>query len=145
MFKQFILLGAVLLLMLGGCSLTDKVVTPENQFVRVQDDFMQRLRWKDYQGAARHFSEENREAFLQQFRRADDLNVTDVRLVSLEYQAQEQQMQTEIEIEYFLLPSATVKTFRVEQQWHYFHDSQSATGEWRITSLFPEFPGLARP
>lgn len=145
MFKPLTMVATLLALILAGCALTDKVVTPENQFVRVQDDFMQRLRWKDYQGAARHFSEANREAFLQQFRQADDLNVTDVRLESLEYQAENQQMQTEIVIEYFLLPSATVKTFRVEQQWHYFHDEQSATGEWRITSHFPAFPGLVRP
>jgi len=106
---------------------------------------MQRLRWRDYQGAAKHFTEPHREGFLKQFRRADDLNVTDVRLMSARFIAAEERMETEVEVEYFLLPSATLKTFQFDQQWTYFRAGENLPGEWRITSLFPEFPGLQSP
>jgi hypothetical protein len=134
-----------LLFCLVGCALSSQVVSPENQFLKTQDDFMQRLRWRDYQGAAKHFTEPLQAGFLQQFRRPEDLNVTDVRLESAKYLADQEQMETVVVVEYFLLPSATLKTFRLEQQWAYFRDHKNLPGEWRITSLFPEFPGLEKP
>jgi hypothetical protein len=144
--RQNIWTRVVLLLLfcLVGCSLP-KVVQPESQFVRAQDDFMQRLRWRDYQAAAKYFTAPHRDGFLLQFRNADQLNVTDVRLQHAEYLAETEQMETEVAIEYFLLPSATVKTFRFDQQWSYFRSGEKLTGEWRITSFFPQFPGLESP
>lgn len=139
-------LGVLLVsLSLPGCALSPKVITPESQFFKAQDDFMQRLRWRDFQGAARHFTAPRRDEFLQRFRRADDLNLTDVRLQFVDYDAAAEQMATEVEVEYFLLPSATVRTFRFTQQWSYFREPEQLTGEWRITSHFPEFPGLESP
>ncbi|HKI50621.1 MAG TPA: hypothetical protein VJ995_00980 [Geothermobacteraceae bacterium] len=143
--KMWIRVVLMLLFCLVGCSLPSKVVQPESQFVRAQDDFMQRLRWKDYQGAAKHFTEPLQDGFLQQFRNADQLNVTDVSLQHAKYLAETEQMESEVAVEYFLLPSATVKTFCFEQQWTYFRSGEKLTGEWRITSLFPQFPGLESP
>jgi hypothetical protein len=135
----------LLLLCLAGCALSSQVVSPESQFLKTQDDFMQRLRWRDYQGAAKHFTEPHQAGFLQQFRQADDLNVTNVRLESAKYAAEGEQMATVVAVEYFLLPSATLKTYRLEQQWSYFREHENLPGEWRITSLFPAFPGLDKP
>ena len=138
-------LAGLVLLMTGCGMLPAKILTPESQFVRVQDDFMQRLRWRDVQGAANHFTAPHRESFLQHFSEADELNITDVRLLSAEYVAEGERMETELEVEYFLLPSVTVKTFRFQQQWGFFRSGEKLPGKWRITSHFPEFPGLESP
>ncbi|HKI52198.1 MAG TPA: hypothetical protein VJ995_09000 [Geothermobacteraceae bacterium] len=135
-----------LLLLLAGCGMfPSKIMSPDSQFAQVQDDFMQRLRWRDFQGAAQYFSETHRESFLQHFRESDDLNITDVRLLTTEYAADDERMETEVEVEYFLLPSVTVKTFRFEQQWGFFRSGEKLPGKWRITSHFPEFPGFESP
>jgi hypothetical protein len=135
----------LLLVCLAGCALSAQVVKPESQFLSPQDDFMQRLRWRDYQGAAKHFTEPHREGFLQQFRGSGDLNVTDVRLESARYVAEGERMETVVVVEYFMLPSVAVKTFRLEQQWTYFREEEKQSGEWLITSVFPVFPGLKSP
>lgn len=138
-------LAGLLLLMAGCGAFPSKVLTPESQFARVQDEFMQHLRWRDFRAASRYFTETHRESFLRHFRESDDLNITDVRLLSAEYVADNERMETEVEVEYFLLPSVTLKTFRFEQQWRFFRGGENLPGKWRITSLFPEFPGLESP
>jgi len=138
-------LAGLLLLMAGCGAFPSKVLTPESQFARVQDEFMQHLRWRDFRAAAQYFTETQREGFLQHFRESDDLNITDVRLLTSEYAADDERMETEVEVEYFLLPSVTVKTFRFEQQWSFFRSGEKLPGKWRIISHFPEFPGLESP
>lgn len=143
--KFRILFLCLVLLPLAGCLLQQHLPSPEETFRRASSDFTQRLRWQDYQGAARHFSEPRRDYFLKQFKGQKDLHITEVRLESADYLPDEKRMDSTIMIEYYLLPSVVVKTFRCPLQWDLFPSGEYQPGEWRITSVFPSFPGAATP
>ncbi len=105
---------AVLLLALTGCLGAPR---PQEPFRPAVSDYVQRLRWQDYHGVARYLAEEHREAFLERFLPLSDLRITDVRLDSVEPQAEKDRMVTHIVLEYYLLPSATVKRVALRQEW----------------------------
>ena len=124
---------------LSGCGmLAKKIESPQESYVAASNDFMKRLRWKDFQGAAKYFVDEEKEPFLEQLRRIEkDLNITDVRLESAEYLEQSQTMETWLVLEYFRLPSPTVKHLRFAQQWKFSAAGENAPRVWRIVSNFP--------
>jgi len=123
-----------------------QIQSPEESFVVANNDFMKRLRWKDYNGAAKYFTEGGSEPFLEQLRQTEkDLNITDVRLDSAEFHAPDQTMASWLVVDYFLLPSNSLKSFRFELQWHYREGGEKLLGTWRITSHFPPFPGVSKP
>lgn len=140
--SRFLLL---LMVLLAGCALHGKVMNAQQSFNHSLDDFLQRLRWADLQGAAAHFDPPAREDFLTKFNNSKDLHITDVRLDHADYHAAEQTMDTWVVIDYYLLPSLTVKSFGFPQQWHYYPTAEYGIGEWRITSLFPAFPPAQSP
>lgn len=128
-----ILTAAVLLLSCG------MVVRPAKEFSDASQDFMARLRWKDYNGAAGHLTEEHRSDFLERFSQAGDLNIVDVHLESVDFSG-ENRAETWTVLEYYLLPSAAVKTFRLRQEWSYEGGDRYRPGVWRIITPFPPFP-----
>jgi len=143
---RLVLLG-VLLLVVGGCAtLSPETHNPEESFVVSNDDFMKRLRWKDFSGAAKYFDAEEGKLFREQLRPLEkDLNITDVRLDSAEFQAADKTMETWLIIDYFLLPSNTLRDFRFKLQWSYLEVGGKSPGIWRISSPFPVFPEAAKP
>jgi hypothetical protein len=48
--------------------------------------------------------------------------------------------ETTIEMDYYILPSITVKTFRFEQTWVLFDGEDPALQGFLIVTPFPEFP-----
>jgi len=131
---------ALLVLMLFGCGLHGKMMNAQESFNHSLDDYLQRLRWVDLQGAAGYFDESVRHEFRDRFVTSKDLHITDVRLERAEYHAEEGTMDTWVVIEYYLLPSMAVKSFGFPQQWRFYPQEEYGTGVWRITSLFPAFP-----
>ena len=122
--------------LLLGCQ---TVMPPSEQFVPSNRDFTQRLRWLDWQEAARHMEEPHRSAFLEQFQGLKDLHITDVQTASADLQEDGKSLVTWVVMEYYLLPSLTVKKLRFRQDWSY-RDGPKQSGAWRITSPFPPFP-----
>lgn len=134
----------LLLVLLSGCaglsSLTDAVTSPQGQFEKDNRDFMQRLRWTDLHGAAAHISEPNRKKFIEMYRGKTDLNITDVRMESAEFSEDGEQVDTWMIIEYYRLPSNSLKTFSFAQRWTYFGDDEVTPVGWKITSVAPPLP-----
>lgn len=125
------------LLLLTACAL----VAPPEPFVPAQRDFADRLRWRDFAGAARHMAPEEQDDFRRRFAELTDLNIIEVRLDSADFTADGKRVNTWNSIEYFLLPSATVKTFRFEQAWELAGGDRWHAGAWQIATPFPAFPG----
>jgi hypothetical protein len=99
---------------------------------------MYALRWQRYQDAAAFFTSEHREAFLTQIETIQkSLNVTDIRLQRLDLKDDGRRAETRMEMDYYILPSASLKTMRIDQTWIYFESG----GGFLITTPFPKFPG----
>ena len=124
-------------LLLFACA---AVYEPAQEFKGAHQDFRQRLRWADHSGAARHIAPEFREAFLQLFAGLPDLHPVDVRVESVEFQDEGRRAETWTVLEYYLLPSLTVKKFRFRQEWAYVGGDRLHPGAWVITTPFPSFP-----
>lgn len=131
------LLVAVIALPLLCCGWAAR---PADGFDDARRDFAKRLRWKDFQGAARHLAEEHREPFLAQFSGLDDLNIVDVSYDAVEHRPEDGGAEAWLSLEYYLLPSATVKKLRLHQEWACLGGDSLYPGSWQITSVFPPFP-----
>jgi hypothetical protein len=121
--------GFLILLLLAACAASSR---PQEQFQTVSFDYLQRLRWHDYHGVARHLAVEHREDFLDRFLYRSDLRFTDVRLDHVEVGPEKDRIVTHVVLEYYLLPSATVKTLPLRQEW--LHDPKAG---WQMVTPLP--------
>jgi len=103
--------------------------------------FLERLRWRDYQGAASYMAPELRQDFLDRMSLLKDLKVVDTRLEAIELGEGATNALTRGTVEYYLLPSITVQTLTLEQEWIYEPGSHTQPGFWLITTPFPFIPG----
>ncbi len=103
-------------------------------------DFMNALRWKQYKVAAEFMLPENRKDFLASFNQLKDIHITDVRLLDLQETAAGRRFETSMEMDYYLLPSVSVKTFRFNQTWVYFSAEDAPQTGFQIITSFPDFP-----
>ena len=102
---------------------------------------MYALRWQRYEEAAAFFTSEHRQAFLDQFDAiGKDLTVTDVRLKRIQPQDDGRSAEAALEMDYQLLPSASLKTLRIDQTWVYFETGDAERSGFLITTPFPKFP-----
>jgi len=130
--------GLFLVLALSACTLLNP---PEKQRKTALDDFMYALRWQQYPAAAGYFTSEHRRTFLDQFEKiSKNLNVTDVRLKRLDLKDEGRRAEARLEMDYYLLPSATLKTLEIDQTWIYFEVGDAESNGFLITTAFPEFP-----
>ena len=105
------------------------------------DDFMYALRWQRYQDAASFFTSEHREPFLDQIEKIQgSLNVTDVRLQRLDLKDEGRRAETRMEMDYYILPSASLKTMRIDLTWIYFEKGGAERSGFQIATPFPKFP-----
>jgi len=130
--------SAILLSLLACSSHLDKPVNEVAELSR--KDFMNALRWKQYKAAAEFMLPENRKDFLATFNKLKDIHITDVRLLDLQEKAEGRRFETSIEMDYYLLPSVSVKTFTFAQDWVYFAGEDSSQKGFRIITSFPDFP-----
>jgi hypothetical protein len=105
-----------------------------------RDDFMSAMRWSQYQVAASLMKPEYREDFLNTFNALKDLHIVDVRLIDLKTFQEDRRFETTIEMDYYLLPSITVKSFQFKQTWVFFEGEDQALQGFLIVTPFPEFP-----
>lgn len=129
---------AVLFSLLACSSSLDKSPSEVGEMSR--DDFMSALRWKQYKVAAEFMLPENRKDFLATFNKLKDIHITDVRLLDLQETAEGRRFETSIEMDYYLLPSVSLKTFRFDQTWVYFSGEDSPQTGFLIITSFPDFP-----
>ncbi len=137
-FMKVLCSSAILFSLLACGSSFDKSVNAVGEMSR--DDFMNALRWKQYKVAAEFMLPENRKDFLATFNKLKDIHITDVRLLDLQETAEGRRFETSIEMDYYLLPSVSVKTFSFDQDWVYFAGEDTQQTGFRIVTSFPDFP-----
>ena len=135
--RQLMLFAVTCLLCsLIGCAW---IYPPEKQARGHLDNFVYALRWMQFGAAAAYLKPELREAFLEQFDDTTDLTVVDVRLDEVTLNADGRQIETKIEMDYYLLPSTTIKTLPIFQTWQYFEEGRTG-GDYLVVTPFPDFP-----
>lgn len=133
-----VLCGCVMVAVLSACAAVPRI---SDDLTPAAYDFAQRLRWKDFNGAARYFDDaDKKHAFVDVFAEMKDLQITDVRVETIDLDAGGQGATTRMTLEYFLLPSVSVKTFAFELDWAYAGLKPKAAETWFIASPFPPFP-----
>lgn len=130
------LLLTLLLLLLGGCGVLN---SRESDRKAAFDNFTKYLRYQLYPAAASYFTPELREEFLDRMEKVKGLNVTDVRLVRVDVKEDGARVDARLEMDYYLLPSVTVRTLRIDQVWRHREDPLEGNGFF-ITTPFPAFP-----
>lgn len=132
--------GAAVLLVtvfLAGCGLSAQ---PKKEFSSTFKDYAERLRWRDYQQVADYLQPDYRQEFLQKFSALDGLHVVDARLESVDFSDDDARARTALLLEYYLLPSITVKKAFLQQEWVYQSTDSYHAGFWQLAGPFPPFP-----
>ena len=133
---------SVLVLILVSCAFQQKLELKHRAELGElsRDDFMNGMRWKQFKVAASHMLPEHRQDFMRTFAKAKDIHVVDVRLMDQQTAMENRRFETTIEMDYYLVPSVTVKTFGFDQTWEYFEGEDSPRQGFFIVTPFPEFP-----
>lgn len=129
--------GLLVLLALTGCGM---LARPQADFATAIDNFTQRLRWLDLIDAAQYIQPEYRDAFLDRFEAIDGLHLTEVRYQVRNRGKNALEVETQLEIDYYLLPSVSIQTRRLRLAWHYVGGDRWHPGLWQIVGPFPIFP-----
>ncbi len=104
------------------------------------DNFMDAMRWKRFKGAASLMQPELRKDFVKTFTALKDLHITDVKLVDVVPSEENRHLEAILEMEYYLPPSVTVKTFQFDQTWEFFDEDDQPLQGFFIVTPFPAFP-----
>ncbi|MCK4508952.1 MAG: hypothetical protein KAU27_10435 [Desulfuromonadales bacterium] len=105
-----------------------------------RDDFMNAMRWKQFDVAGSLMVPEHRKHFMKTFAALKDIHIIDVKLTYLLSSEENKRFETTVEMDYYLLPSVTIKTFNFDQTWLYFDEDDSTPEGFFISTPFPDFP-----
>ena len=103
-------------------------------------NFIQAMRMGQFKSAAAFIHTDQRADFMAIFKPLKDLHVTDVKLTDLQPRADDSGFDTTIEIEYYMLPSVSMKTFSFDQRWEFFSGEHEMHQGYFVVTPFPEFP-----
>jgi len=138
---RFLVCGLIaILLSITACS---SKPSPASNLVKMTDYFSNRMRWQDYNHAAIYVVTEEREAFEEGWKEfKDDLHVVGTKIDMIEMLDPETAEVT-MTIDYYLLPSASVKQVVSVQQWRYREGEGFEVGSWELVSGVPVLPEYA--
>lgn len=125
----------VFMALLTACSMLPQ---HKDDFTKINESFMARVRWGKYQSAAVDFSSEPRAAFVEQFSDADDLRVTAFNVERVEPGKSKGELTVHYRLEYHLLPSMTIKTKKFSLTWQEQFDNVLKGSHWQILDPFPD-------
>ena len=124
-------------LLLGGCA---GLFNPAAEWPRVGDEFVQRLRWREYAGAAAYVAEERRSDFLVWTAALAPLQVVDGRIESFVLKDQDRRAEAIAVLDYYRLPSARLQRWQLTQQWEYRGGGTLTPGDWQLVGALPTPP-----
>jgi len=132
----------VLILMLAACAVQQQLELKQREDLAESSrkDFINAMRWKRFGVAASLMKTEYREDFMATFTPLKDIHIFTVKNVNTKDTADGRRFEMSVEMEYYLLPSVTVKTFNFDQTWEYFDGDDPALQGFFIVTPFPEFP-----
>jgi hypothetical protein len=129
--------------MLVSCGVHQKFELKQNAKLgeMSRDDFMDAMRWKQFDVAGSLLLPVHRKHFMKTFvPLTKDIQITDVRLAYLQSSEENKRFEMSVEMDYYLLPSVTIKTFSFDQTWLYFDGEDSKPKGFFVTTPFPDFP-----
>jgi len=128
--------------MLSACAIQQKLERKQIDEIAEDSrtDFINAMRWKRFGVAAGLMKTEYREDFMATFTPLKDLHLFYVKNVNTKDAADGRSFEMSVEMEYYLLPSVTVKTFNFDQTWEYFDGDDPALQGFLVVTPFPEFP-----
>ncbi len=113
---------------------------PGETMLDARDDFIERLRWQDCNGAGRYLAPEHKEVYLESCQANEDLRFVGVEPQSVDLSDDQRKADTVTLLEYYRLPSVVVKKHRLRQEWVYQQGEGMKQGVWKVVSPFPELP-----
>lgn len=122
-------------LLLSGCN--GAIFRPGSEWPQVGEDFVKRLRWQDLSGAAAHFADEQRGAFLERSTELAELQMVDGQLETFILTENDRRAESVAVLQYYRFPSASVRRWVLRQQWEYRGAGHLTPGQWRIVSPLP--------
>ena len=129
------LVGLLLVGLLAACS-TVVNAGAASKWPGVARDYLRDLRWREFDAAAACYAEEQRDSFLARRGRLAALQFVDGRLESAVLAEDSRHAETVIVLDYYRLPSATVRQAVVRQSWEY----RPEQGAWFVVTPLPTIP-----
>lgn len=123
--------------LLSACLGATDMGTPLPQ---TSDRFSESMRWSDYLTAGIYLKAEARELFLEQFVEDEDLHVVDSRVVKVDLNEVEGRADVVYQMDYYRLPSSSIKKWRWTQHWVYSREKMTKPGVWLIENGPPKLP-----
>ena len=127
-------------LLAGGCS---SKPSPATSLVKVSKQFSERLRWQDFNTAAAFVNADEREDFLANWKENKDLHVVGTHIDTIEM-VDAETAEVTMTVDYYILPSATVKQIETRQEWKYREGERFELGSWEMVSGMPMLPGTGK-
>lgn len=136
MAKRLILYyAAAACLFLSGCA---HLMDPKGDLDKVSREYNEMVRWDGREAACAAFADKALHDDCRKLAEAArDVKVADYRVVRVERDPSGKDAAILVRIEYYVPPSATVKTVEDLQQWRYM--SNGPDRGWRLMSLPPRF------
>lgn len=98
----------------------------------------QMVRWHEYEEACATFAAPSiREDCLTRAKASEGVSMADYRIQGTDVDREKGTATVRAEIDYYVLPSARLKTVEDLQQWRY--ETVDGSEEWRIVTPLPEF------
>ncbi len=135
--KFFYLLFFMVFLMQPGCA---KKVDLGPGYDKTSKQFLQAMRWKDFQGAAGYLKVDDRQKLLDSFENLKDLNIVEADFHYSRLNKEEQTAKSKIVLKYYLLPSTRIKEWSWEMDWLLIPAGTKKLGAWQVQSAPPQFP-----
>jgi hypothetical protein len=129
-FVFVITLGIVVALAACGPKLRDELDQSLNRYGDL-------FRWNELDATSLFAADSLRPDFIVRTKAAKNVKVIDYRIIGARYDGKKRKASVEVEIDYYLVSSATVKTLRDTEEWAY-REERGVKG-WRLMSLLPEF------
>jgi hypothetical protein len=128
-----LMLALIMAIALAGCS----SYAIHDQFDRSLDAYNEAIRWLQWGTVSLYTENSIREESDARAAAAKDVRMIDYRIVNKTYDAEKGEATVAVDIDYYKVPSLTVRTVRYTEKWVYL--DENGTKRWRLTSLLPEF------
>ena len=135
--KYFLAVSFLFVFLVSGCA---QKIDLGPGYDRMSKDFLQAMRWKDFQGAAAYLKAEDRQKLLSSFNESRDLYIVDAEYQYSRLDKQAGTAESELTLKYYLLPSTKVIDWTWKIDWVLIPVDSKQRGSWQVQGAPPDFP-----
>jgi hypothetical protein len=133
---RMILIFLTLFTLCACTSITNLKVA--NEFDTSSQKYNRMLRWHEMEMAGLRFADQSvKDEYISRAKAAKGVLITDYRVEYQECSPEKGEATVDVNIDYYIPPSVTLKTLEDVQKWKYVGDEGNKS--WRLMSLPPEF------